>query len=205
LCDFEEEFAGERVAVGVETCRGQPQQYIAGLNFFSGDQFFPRNGADDGAGQVVLAVGIEAGHLRGFAADERAAVLAAGCGDAGNHFLDHLGRKTPGGEVVEKKQGRRALHGNVVDAVVDQVRADGVVDAQLESQLELGADAVGARNQHRIGKALEIEHKQAAEAAYAAQHSFGRRGFCERLDALLGAFAGGDIDACSGVGVGLCR
>ena len=38
--------------------------------------------ADDGAGEVVLAVGVEAGHLGGLAADEGAAVGAAGLGDA---------------------------------------------------------------------------------------------------------------------------
>ena len=46
--------------------------------------------ADDGAGEVVFAVGVEAGHLRGLAADQRAAVGAAGLGDAGDHLFGDL-------------------------------------------------------------------------------------------------------------------
>ena len=54
-------------------------------------------------------------------------------------------------QVVEEEQRRRALHGDVVDAVVDQVLADRVVNAQLKGDLQLGAHAIGARHQHRVG------------------------------------------------------
>ena len=70
-----------------------------------------------------------------------------------------------GGEVVEEEERRGALHGDVVDAVIDQVRADGVVDAEFEGDLELGADAVGRRDEDGIRKLLEVEREEAAEAA----------------------------------------
>ena len=86
LGDFEEELAGERVAVGVQAGGGQADEDVAGLDFCAGDQLGAVDDADDEAGQVVFAVGVEAGHLRGFAADERAAVGAAGFGEAGERL-----------------------------------------------------------------------------------------------------------------------
>ena len=44
----------------------------------TGNELVALDDADDEAGQVVFAVGVEAGHLRSFAADERASVLFAG-------------------------------------------------------------------------------------------------------------------------------
>ena len=49
--------------------------------------------ADDEAGEVVLAVGVEAGHLGGLAAEQRAAVLAAAARDPGDDLLGDVGRR----------------------------------------------------------------------------------------------------------------
>ena len=86
--------------------------------------------ADDEAGDVVLAVGVEARHLRGLAADQRAAVLAAAARDAGDDLLGDVRRQPAGREVVEEEQRLGALHEDVVDAVVDEVGADRVVAAR---------------------------------------------------------------------------
>ena len=104
--------------------------------------------ADDEAGDVVFAVGVEAGHLRGLAADQRAAVLAAGARHAADDLLGDLRRQASGREIVEKEQRLGALHEDVVDAVVDQIGADRVVTAGHEGDLQLRADAVGARHEH---------------------------------------------------------
>ena len=85
--------------------------------------------ADDGACEVVFSVGVEAGHLGGFAADESGAVGAAGFGNAADYGFDDVVFEPAGGEVIEEKEGGGALDGDVVDAVVDEVGADGVVDA----------------------------------------------------------------------------
>ena len=131
--------------------------------------------ADDEAGDVVLAVGVEARHLGGFAADQRAAVLAAAARDAGDDLLGDRRRQPPGRQVVEKEQRLGALHQDVVDAVVDQIGADGVVPAGHERDLELGADAVGARDQHRLLVAIAIETEEPAERSDLRQHA-GREG-----------------------------
>ena len=109
--------------------------------------------ADREAGEIVLAGGIHAGHLRGLAADQRAARLLAARGDA----LDDLG----GGRdvelaarvVVEEEERLGALREDVVDAHRDEIDADRVVAVELERELQLGADAVGAGDQHRLAVA----------------------------------------------------
>ena len=105
-----------------------------------------------------------------------------------------------GGEVIEEEERRGALHGDVVDAVVDEVGADGVVDAELEGDLELGADAVGGGDEDGVGVFVEVEREEAAEAADFRKDLLVEGLTGEHLDALLGAVAGGDVDA--GVGVG---
>jgi hypothetical protein len=56
----------------------------------------------------------------------------------------------PQAKVVEEEQRLGALHQDVVHAHRHEVDADGVVAVQLEGELELGADAVGAGDQHRL-------------------------------------------------------
>ena len=167
FCDFKQQLAGERVAVGMETIRREPKEDVAGLDLLAGDDVGPVDRADDGAGEIVLAIGVETGHLGCFAADERATVGAAGLGDAADDGLDGvivLGEPA-GGEIVEEEEGCGTLDGDVVDAVIDEVRADGVVDSELEGDLELGADAVGGGDEDGVGKLDEIECEEAAEAA----------------------------------------
>ena len=58
----------------------------------------------------------------------------------------------PRGNVVQKVERRRSVHGDVIDAVVHQVRAHGVVAVQGEGDLQLSADAIHAGPQHGIAR-----------------------------------------------------
>ncbi len=100
----------------------------------------------------------------------------------------------PAREVIEKEERLGALHENVVHAHRDEVDADGVVPAVLERELELGADAVGAGDQHRLAVALR-DLEQRAEAADAREHLGAQRALGERLDALDQRIAGIDVHA----------
>ena len=80
--------------------------------------------ADDEAGEVVFAVGVEARHLRGLTAQKRAAVLTAPTRDARDHLLDHQRRQPSGRQVIEEEQRLGPLHEDVVDAVIHEVAAD---------------------------------------------------------------------------------
>ena len=105
-----------------------------------------------------------------------------------------------GGEIVEEEQRLGALHDEVVDAHGDQVDADRVEDAGLDGDLQLGADAVGGGDQHRIAVAGRLEVEQAAEAADFGVGAGPPRRPHQRLDRLDKGVAGVDIDA--GIGIG---
>ena len=91
-------------------------------------------------------------HLGRFAAEQDAAVLAAGAG----HAFDDRGRNVrlefAGRKIIEKKQRPRTLHQNVVDAVVYKIGADSIVNSGLERQLQLSPDAI--RRCTSIGSAI---------------------------------------------------
>jgi hypothetical protein len=157
------------------------------------------HGADGEAGQVVFAVRVHARHFGGFAADQGAAGLFAAGGDA----LDDGGGgrhvQLAAGKIVEEEQRLGALHQDVVDAHRDQVDADRVMTVQLESQLELGADAVGTGDQHGLLELL-ADLEQRAETADTAEHAFAHGALGKGLDRFDQGVAGIDID--TGVAVG---
>ena len=76
-----------------------------------------------------------------------------------------------GRQVIEEEERLGALHEDVVDAVVDQVRSDGVVPVRHERDLELGAHAIGARHEHRLAVAVGVETKEAAKGPDLGQHT----------------------------------
>jgi hypothetical protein len=80
---------------------------------------------------------------------------------------------------------------------------------ELEGQLELGADAVGAGHQHRLAEFLR-HFEQRAEPADAAQHLRAHRALGEWLDAFDQRIAGIDIhagcaDSCRNLHLGAAR
>ena len=94
------------------------------------------------------------GMLGGLAADERAARLLAAGGDALDDVGGDVDVEPLAHEVVEEEQRLGALHEDVVDAHRDEVDADRVVAVERERELELGAHAVGAGDEHRLPVAL---------------------------------------------------
>jgi hypothetical protein len=201
--DFKEELAGERVTIGVQAGGGQSDEDVAGFNGFSGDHLVAVHGTDDEAGEVIFSIGVEAGHLRGFTADEGAAVGFAGFGEAGDNGFDDGGVELAGGEVIQEEQRRRALDGDVVDAVVDEIGADGVVAVELEGDFELGSYAVCGADEDGAFELLQVKAEERAEASDASEDVPVEGFLREVLDAILGAVASGDVNAGVGVGDGL--
>jgi len=81
--------------------------------------------------------------------DQGASGRLAGLGEAGDDLPEDARVELCRGDVVEEEEGAGAGDGDVVDAVVDQILANGVVLVGREGDLELGADAVDARDQRR--------------------------------------------------------
>ena len=79
---LEHDVAHQRVAVGVQPAAGHRQEHVAGLDARAVDDAVALDRADDEAGDVVVAERVDAGHLGGLAADQRAAGVATRRGDA---------------------------------------------------------------------------------------------------------------------------
>ena len=186
LRDFKQQLPGQRIAIGVQAGGRQAKNNVAGLDGFAGDDLSALDHADNESGKIIFALGIEARHLRGLAADECAAIVFAGFRQSLDHFFGDRAVEFARGEVIHEEHGRGALHCNIVDAVIHQIGADRVMNVHLEGQFELRANAVHARNQHWIEILCLVHRKQAAEAANLAEHALGERLMRQILDALLG-------------------
>ena len=105
-------------------------------------------------------------------------------------------RQPAGGEIVEEEQRLGALHQDVVDAVIDEIGADRIVAVGQERDLQLGADAIGARRRapdrgYRPGSSL----KQPAEGADVGEDAAREGRPRQAADAADGFVARVDVDA----------
>ena len=128
--------------------------------------------------------------------------LHAALDDAGDDAFADGDVELAGGEVIQEEQRLGALNDHVVDAHRDQIDAHGVVPLRVDGEAQLGADAVGARYQHRLAVAVQRHLDQRAEAADAPQHLGPHRALHARLDALDQFVAGVDIDPGFAIGHG---
>ena len=62
--------------------------------------------------------------------------------------------------------------------MIDEILPDSVVNAEFESNLELGSYTIGARHKNRVGELLKVEAEQTAEAARISLRTFLVEGFC---------------------------
>ena len=145
--------------------------------------------------EIVIAVLVEPRHLGGLAADQRAAGFPAALGDAGHDRRRRFRIELAAGKIVEEEQRFRALHHEVVDRHRHQVDADAAMQAGLDGDLDLGADAVGRRHQHRVLETRRLEVEQAAESADFGVRARPGGGADHRLDEIDQAVARIDIDA----------
>ena len=106
-----------------------------------------------------------------------------------------FGAELAGGEIVEEEQRLGALDDDVVDAHRDEIDADRVVDAGLDGDLHLGADAVIGGDEDRVLETGRLEIEQAAEAADLRVGAGPPGGAHEGLDRVHHGVAGVDVDA----------
>ena len=87
----------QRVAVGVQSSRRQPNQSISGFDVVPVNQPLAIDGPDDEPGEIVFAWLIETRHLSGLAADERTSVLGACAPHSADHLLGDVWIQPSGG------------------------------------------------------------------------------------------------------------
>ena len=178
----------------MHSARRQSDNDVACGNIAARQDFIAPHSADRKSSEIVIASLIDSRHFRGFAADQCASSFAAGPGNA----LDHRGAdcriEFSAGEIIEKEQWFRALHHKIVDGHRDKIEADRVMTRCLDRDLDLGADAVGRRDQNRIDKTGGFQIEQATEAPDFGCGA-GTRGRAHQwLDQVHHAVAGIDVD-----------
>ena len=188
---LEQHVAGQRVAVGAQSGRGQSHDGIARPDPLGAELGAVLHCAHGEAGQVELVGRHDPRMLGRLAADQRAARLPAALVHPGHHGRDVLGVDLARGEVVEHEEGLGADADQVVHAHGDQVDADRLVTAGGASHHQLRAHPVGRGHQHGPGEAVHVEGELAPEAAD-ARH--------ERAQAVDGGVPGGDVHPGAGVG-----
>ena len=178
---------------------GRRQQNVAGAHGAGFEDFAALDRAHDESGDIVFARGVGVRQFGGFAADQGAARQMAGARHAFDELLDDVGIDAPEGQIIEEKERLGAEREDVVDAVIDQVGAHGGVHAHGDGNLEFGAGTIGAGDQDGLAPALQVEGKQSAKGADAAQHIAreGARGHA--ANPFLGLLGAVDIHA--GIGI----
>ena len=88
-----------------------------------------------------------------------------------------------GADVVEEEERLGALDEDVVDAVVDEVLADGRVLLREAGDLELRADAVRAPDKEHVLAGGGEEPAEVADSPYGPARGSRRGHFLDRLDA----------------------
>ena len=157
---------------------------------------------DGKACQVVLLDGHHAGVLGGLATDQSRARLHAALGHAADDLGDLFGDVLAACDVVQEEQGAGATADDVVDAHGHGIDADGVVLVHQDGQLDLGAATVGTGNEHGLLHTGDGQTEATAEAADVVKAAFVLGAVDVLLHEFDGAVAGGDVDACGGVGFG---
>ena len=145
----------ERVAVAVQAAAAHRDNLVAGADPSRAEHVGGLHDAGRRARDVVL-VGLQQPRvLGGLAADERAAGLDAGLGDAPDDRRDPLGYDAAGGDVVGEEPRLCTADDEVVHEHADEVEADRVVHVHRLGDGDLRADAVGAGGQQRALELLE--------------------------------------------------
>jgi hypothetical protein len=76
------------------------------------------------------------------------------------------------GQIIKEKERPRPLDGDIVDAVIDDVRPERTVATERRGDLHLGADAIGGGNEHWIGEfAGRAQAEHATEGSYVGEHA----------------------------------
>ena len=171
LRGFQQDLPRQRIAVAVEPAGRQADDHVAGAHRAGIGYAVLLDDADGEACEIVLSVPVQGRHLRGLAAQQRAAGLAAAFRDSAHHRPEGGGFQLAGGEVVEEEQRLRRLGDDVVDAHGHEVDAHGVMAVRQEGDLELGADPVGGGHQHRPPAADAGQVEESAEPADASHEA----------------------------------
>src|SRR5690625_3723454 len=134
----------------MEPIRCDPYQLVSRPDPLGPDPLFLFDDPDDEPCEIILAWRVEVGHLCGLAPEECAAILPASESDPGDDLLCDPSLEFSHPYIVEEEEGPSTLDEDIIDRVVDEVVADGIVFTRPDqigraSCRESAAIAGGAR------------------------------------------------------------
>src|SRR5262249_32246041 len=173
----------------------QAEDDVAGFDPAAIDDFGPIHHANDAACEIVFSLAIHPGHLRSFAPQKRAARSATGARKAAKQLPEHAGLKFFATDVIEEEKRIRAQDGDVVYAMIYEIRTNGVVFVHRERDFQLRADAIDARDQHRLAYSGKTRAKWPPNPANLPEHLRAISLPNERANAALEYIAKIDINA----------
>ena len=106
------------------------QDNVPGLDLPAVDHFRPVDYANDATGEIVLALAIHSRHLRGLSTNRRATRRAACFRKPAEQTPQKRAAPDVPRRCNREKREARAHNRNVVDAMIHQIGADGVVAIQ---------------------------------------------------------------------------
>jgi glyoxylase I family protein len=142
-----DERAHERVPVRVQPARREPDDRVTGRATRAVDHAVAVDDADAGAGEVELAVAVDARQLCRLAADEHASCRATDLRRALDELGDLLQLDPFRGDVIEQEQRLGAAAENVVDAVRREIHPRPAQLSRTPREHQLRADTVRRRRE----------------------------------------------------------
>ena len=124
---------------------------------------------------------------------QHATVLTAAIRHAFDDARNNIRRQLSRRDVIEKEKRARALDQNVVDAMIDEIASDRVVYAGRKRDLQVRADAIGGRDEHRLRQVRESAVKHSTEASDFGKRSLVESSACEFFDLVSRACGGVDV------------
>ena len=168
-------------------------------------QRLPVDQANDRTGHVARAGRVDVRHLSCLAPKERAARRRARFGRTRDDCSDVFRHKLVNRDIVEEEERPRALHEDVIETVVDNVRADTLPATVRRRQFDLRADAIRRSHQQRLRRQI-VQREQAAETVGLSHHVRGcaspARAACISSTAFLPHRPPIDVHACSRIAAG---
>jgi hypothetical protein len=137
--------------------------------------------------------------LSRLTANQGATIGGAPSGKAPNDVREDMRLKLARAKVIEKKERLRSQHGDVIDTMIDQVLANGVVTIHREGDLEFGAHAIDAGYQYRLPELPRVQGKEPAESTHSPEHFPSMRGGTQVRQGGLDPVTKVDIYARAGV------
>src|SRR5215510_515203 len=184
----------------MKTAGGEPDQNISRHDRLGIENFLPFDDADDKTCQIIFPVGKIAGMLSGLTPDQCTPRLTTPRNNSPHNRLGDIDIKLAADKVVQEEKRLGAMSDDIIHTHRYKIDADAIVLLHHERHFELGPDAIGGRNQHRMTIASTLEIEERAKSADAGEHSRALGSGRDATDAPYQFIAGFDTDAGFGVG-----